>query len=104
MEIEFFNEDVERSILGLEISELAKTLRTLDLLEEFGEGLGMPHSKRVARNLLELRVRGKREIRIIYGFRENRAVLLCVFVKKTNKIPRRYLLLANKRLNIIDAI
>ena len=76
-------------------SELAKAIRTIDLLEEFGHQLGLPHSRHMSDGLLELRVRGKREIRIFYCFYKNRAVLLHAFIKKTEQTPTKELQRAN---------
>ena len=67
--------------------EIAKTIRVIDLLEEFGNKLGMPHSKHIDDGILELRIRGKREIRILYCFEENSSVMLNAFIKKTEKTP-----------------
>ncbi len=99
MEIRFFNQNVENFIAGLEESIIAKTLRTLDLLEKFGNNLGMPHSKKIGSNLFELRLRSKSEIRIIYCFYKNKTLLLHAFIKKTKKIPKRAISLAQNRLN-----
>ena len=84
MQIDLLN-SVEIFIEGLTEKEIAKVIRTIELLEEFGNTLGMPHSRHMADGLLELRVRGKREIRIFYCFNNNKAVLLHACVKKTQK-------------------
>jgi len=83
--------DVEEFISSLEKQTIAKTLRTIDLLERFGFALGMPHSKKVAGHLFELRVRGRQEVRIFYCFFENRIHLLTGFIKKSQKIPQKEL-------------
>lgn len=102
MEIMFFNETLEDFIAGLEKPTIAKILRTIDLLEQLGGNLGMPHSKKIGRDLFESRVRGKQEVRIIYTFYKKTIVLLHAFVKKTQRIPRQSILLAKKRLNALD--
>jgi len=84
MQIDLLN-SVEIFIESLTEKEVAKVIRTIELLEEFGNTLGMPHSRHMADGLLELRVRGKREIRIFYCFHKNKAVLLHACVKKTQK-------------------
>ena len=83
--------NVERFILSLDKSTAAKVLRTVDLLEEFGNRLGMPHSKKVALAIFELRIRGKHEIRIFYTFYKSRAHLLHGFIKKSQKTPQKEL-------------
>lgn len=81
------NDSIESFLGTLQPPELAKVLRTIDLLEEFGSDLGLPHSRHLAGGLLELRVRGKREVRIFYCFYKHRAVLLHAFIKKTPENP-----------------
>lgn len=91
-------------IQSLEKSTIARVLRTLDLLETFGHQLGMPHSKKVAPGLLELRMHGAQEIRIFYCFRETQIVLLHGFVKKSDKIPSKELKVALSKLAALDSI
>lgn len=81
---------------------IAKALRTLDLLVKFSNKLSMPHSKKIERNLFELRIRGKQELRILYCFHKNAIVLLHAFIKKTQKIPQKHILLAKKRLDSLE--
>ena len=72
---------VETFFGSLNEKELAKTIRTIELLEEFENKLGMPHSKHLADGLLELRVRGTREIRIFYCFNKNNIILMHAFTR-----------------------
>ncbi len=104
MEINFYNQRITEFIAGLDKPTIAKTLRTLDLLEKFGNKLNMPHSKKIDAELFELRIRGKNEIRIIYCFCKNKIILLHGFIKKSQKTPERHVLLAKKRLYAIDLI
>ena len=75
----------EEFLESLSEAELAKVLRVIDLLEEFGQNLGMPHSRHMTDGLLELRVRGKREVRIFYCFKGKEAVLLHGVIKKRQR-------------------
>ena len=76
---------VEKFLESLDAKEIAKVIRTVELLEEFGNNLGMPHSRHMTDGLLELRIRGTREIRIFYCFHKREAVLLHACIKKTQK-------------------
>ncbi len=76
---------VETFLGSLHEKEIAKVIRTIELLEEFGNDLGMPHSRHMSDGLLELRIRGTREIIIFYCFYKNMAVLLHACIKKTQK-------------------
>jgi len=78
-------DSVETFLSSLNEKETAKAIRTIELLEKFGNNLGMPHSRHMADGLLELRIRGTREIRIFYCFRKNKAVLLHSYIKKKQK-------------------
>lgn len=102
MRVHFFDEKIEKFIFGLEKVVLAKTLRTIDLLEHFGSELGMPHSKKIRGQLFELRVRGGQEVRLLYVFHKNSAVILSGFIKKQQRIPLRELILAEQKLLTLD--
>ena len=60
--------------------------------------LGMPFSKKITRNLYELRILGSVHIRVFYTFHKDNIVLLHGFIKKTNKIPQKELLTAKNRI------
>ncbi len=102
MKIKFFNSEVESFIQSLEAATVAKVLRAIDLLEMFGERLGLPHSRKVARGLFELRVRGRQEVRLFYAFWGGAAVFLHGFLKKTSRLPAREMKVALRRLAVLD--
>ena len=95
--------EIEEFISSLEAYTIAKALRTIDLLEEFGSSLGMPHSKKVAAHIFELRIRGKQEVRLFYCFHKSEIRLLNGFVKKSEKTPKRELQKATNKYNILVA-
>lgn len=80
---------VEEFIKSLDSKTIAKVGQEIDLLEKHGPILGMPHAKKLTGELYELRIRGKQEIRIIYGFFRNNIYLLHAFKKKTQKTPQK---------------
>ncbi|OGH71116.1 MAG: hypothetical protein A3C90_01525 [Candidatus Magasanikbacteria bacterium RIFCSPHIGHO2_02_FULL_51_14] len=104
MNVRFFDDHLEKFIRNLERRTIARVLRTIDLLELFGNELGMPHSRKIGGRLLELRVRGQQEVRILYVFHKDRAVLLHGFVKKSQKMSRRVLQLTQQKLRVLDSI
>jgi len=87
-------DSVEVFLLSLTEKEIAKVIRAIELLNEFGNNLGMPHSKHLSDGLLELRIRGTREIRIFYCFHKSKAILLHACIKKTQKTLDKELLRA----------
>lgn len=88
MQVTILN-SVKTFLESLNEKEIAKIIRTIELLEEFGNNLGLPHSKHMSDGLLELRIRSTREIRIFYCFHKNQTVLLHAFIKKTQKTPEK---------------
>lgn len=77
---------------------VAKIVHLIDLLEIHGNLLGMPHAKKLGTNLYELRVRGKEEARIIYGFKGRTIYLLHGFKKQKQKTPKKEIGTARQRL------
>jgi len=98
--IEYYNAKVEAEILELPDGLLARYLRLTDLMEEFGTNLGMPHTRAIDNGLFELRLKSKEGIaRIFYCTKVGkRIVMLHVFVKKTQKTPKKELKIAFERL------
>lgn len=101
MNIRFFDTALEKFIGSLEKSTIAKVLRTIDILEMFGHKISFPHSKKVRSNLFELRIRGKQEVRIFYTFLHGDAILLHGFIKKSQRIPRKELVSATRKLKLL---
>ncbi len=102
MEIVFWDDSVNKFIKSLNKPTIAKTTRTIELLEFFGSKLTMPYSKKIGDNLFELRIRGAQEVRILFTFKNNKAILIHGFIKKDRKIPKRHIDKAFKILRSID--
>ena len=92
---------VEKFILNQQSQAQAKISHLIDLLEQYGSMLGMPHAKQLINGIRELRIRGKEEIRILYGFRKHNIYILHAFKKQTQKTPHKDLELALKRFQSI---
>ena len=91
---------VEEFTKSLDEPTIAKIIHTIDLLEKYGPFLGMPHAKKLTSELYELRIRGKQEVRIIYGFVGKNIFLLHGFKKQTQKTPRKEIEISLSRLKI----
>jgi phage-related protein len=98
--ISYYNERVKREIFALPAGILAAYLRLLGLIQEFGAGLRMPHSRAMGEGLFELRPRGEEGIGRVFYCTHTRhtVVMLHSFVKKTQETPRRELQKARTRL------
>jgi len=90
---------VEDFIKSLENKTGPKVGRLISLLQIHGNLLRMPYSKKIAKSIFELRIRGTDEIRIFYAFGKGKVIyLLNGFKKKSQKTPTREIKLAEKRL------
>lgn len=89
-------------IKGLEKPAVAKTLRLLLLLREYGSNLREPYTKKLTGRLFELRVRGRQEIRFIYCYWDGKVVVLTAFIKKTQKTPKLEIERAEKEFKALD--
>ena len=91
-------QETEEFILSLEKLTIAKILRSLELLEKFKHRLSFPHTKKITFKLHELRIRGKQKIRLFYTFKKSNIYVLHGVIKKKNKIPRKEIIIAQKKL------
>ena len=97
--VAFYDTDVESEILDLPAGLLARFLRYAERMEEHGPNLGMPHTRAMGGGLFELRLKaGEGNARVFYcTVVERRIVMLHLFVKKSQKTPRKELDIARRR-------
>ena len=82
-----------------------KIYRAMNMLEDFGTSLRMPHSEYLGDNIFQLRVQTEGEkARVLYFFLVGKkAVLTNGFIKKTPRTPSNVLELAQKyRTDYLD--
>lgn len=98
--IEYYNNKLEKEILSLPDGLLARYLRLTDLMLEFGANLGMPHTKFIGEGLIELRIKSKEGIaRVFYcTMIGKKIVMLHLYVKKSDKIPKKEMQIAIDRM------
>ena len=98
--IEYYNNEVEKRILALPKGLLARYLRLTDLMLEFGSDLGLPHTRFLGEGLIELRIKSREGIaRIFYcTLIGKKIVMLHMFIKKSDKIPKKEINIATKRM------
>jgi phage-related protein len=94
----------ERFVEGLDDQTIAQVRRMVGLLKRYGSSLEMPYSKALGGGLFELRIRGRREVRVIYAYRRGAYVLLHGFIKKMARIPQREMKTAKARLQSFDCV
>ncbi len=103
--VETLNENVDKELESLPPEMLARFVHISRLLEEFGPmHVRESHIKHIREKLYEMRMRGKTGIsRALYVTVKNeRIVVVRVFVKKTQKTPEREIKLALKRAQEIE--
>ncbi len=98
--IDYFHPRVKAEIEKWPVDILADYARIVELLIEFGPGLGMPHSRTLGGGLFEIRARGKEGIgRAIYCYLDGRRIMILhQLIKKTRQTPEPDLKLARKRM------
>src|SRR5437899_495221 len=103
--VETLNETVEAEIEALPEDMRARFARIAMLIEEKGlEHVGEPHVKHIEGRLWVMRMKGRSGIsRALYATAVGRrVVILRVFVKKTEKTPRREIELALSRAKSVQ--
>jgi phage-related protein len=98
--VETLDESVDGEVEGLPEDMRARLARLAALIEQNGlERVGGPHIKHIEGRLWEMRLKGRSGIaRALYvTAAAQRVVIVRVFVKKTEKTPRREIHLALAR-------
>jgi len=98
LKIFYFHDDIKKFVLDLDDVSLQKVYGAFDLIQQYGHLLRLPHVRNLGKNLYELRILGREHIRFFYTLNGNRAVMLHVFVKKSQRIPAQDISLARNRL------
>jgi len=98
--IEYFNSDVEDKILSLPDGLQARYFKLTDMMLIHGSNLGLPHTKSLSDGLFELRLKNREGIgRVFYCTKIGQnIIMLHSFVKKSQKIPKKEMDIARKRL------
>ena len=102
--VSFYSARLQNEILDLPAGFLARFLRYAERMEIYGPDLGMPHTRAMGDGLFELRLKAAEGIaRVFYCTAVGRRiVMLHQFIKKSEKIPRKELAIARKRLKEVN--
>jgi phage-related protein len=101
----YFRESGGRSPIEDFIERLAQDEQVdvavgIDMLRSHGIALGRPWVAPLGKGLWELRVRSRRQLRILYFLHTGRTfVLLHAFVKRTRKVPQSEIRVTTRRMN-----
>ena len=103
--VETLNETVYEELAALPADMRARFVWISQLITEHGlENLGEPYVKHIEKALWEIRLKGKDGIsRALYvTAKPKRVIVVRVFIKKSQKIPRKEIKLALKRAEEIE--
>ena len=95
----------DRELKALPDDLQGRFLHVAGILEEFGPGrVGLPHVRPLEAKLWEMRLTGRDGIAraIYFAAGGRRLVVVRVFVKKSQKTPRREIALAERRMKEQD--
>lgn len=98
--VETLNTTVDKELKALPADMRARFVRICELISAVGlERVGAPHIKHLAGPLWEMRMKGRDGIsRALYvTVRDKRVIVVRVFLKKSQKSPRREIELALER-------
>jgi len=101
MNINFFDSKTYEFLQSLDSSLLARVTRSLDLLEKYGNLLRLPHTKKISKSIYELRIVGANQIRILFTYYRSEIWILYAFVKKSQKIPKKEIMNAERILKYL---
>ncbi|MEA3545893.1 MAG: type II toxin-antitoxin system RelE/ParE family toxin [Thermodesulfobacteriota bacterium] len=98
--ISFYSPKVESETLLFPAGILANFLHIAEMIEEFGPALGSPYTKALSDGLFEIRSKGKEGIgrSFFCMVKGQEVIILHSYIKKSQKIPKKQMTLARKRL------
>lgn len=82
---------------NLDPSLRSDAYRLLKILEQYGHSLSMPVAKPIGGGLWELRLTGRPQIRMLYGFCKGIPVIVLALRKQRSALPRSSIATARKR-------
>ena len=104
--VETLNDTVDAELSALPKDMQARFVWICNLIAEHGlNNVGQPYVKHIEKALWEIRLKGKDGIsRALYvTTKPKRVIVLRVFIKKTQKTPRKEIKLALKRAKEIES-
>lgn len=88
---------VDTFLDSIESSVRSDAYKLIDLLEQYGHSLSMPVAKPIGGGLWELRLTGRPQIRMLYGFCDGTPVVVLALQKQRSALSRSAIALAGKR-------
>jgi phage-related protein len=89
MEVIYAGDWIQEFIKNQDSVTWARVAKIVSRLQTYGHDIGLPFSRSLGDGLFELRTVGKKQVRLIYIFNQDRVCILHAFLKKTGRIPKR---------------
>ena len=89
MKVNSIHKDVGKFIDDLDQNVWGEVFKAIDLLEDKGADIRMPYSKKVVKDIYELRIISTQNIRIFYTFRNHEIFLLHAINKKSQRLIKK---------------
>lgn len=86
---------VAKTIRSLPEKDNSEIVQVVELFRDYGFQLTIHDLKKLTRNLWELRVN---RYRLLFGMVNNEVIIVHIFLKKTQKTPKKEIELAKRRL------
>ena len=103
MEIINAHPDIQKCLDLLDDKTSNQVIRIIELLQLHEYHLGMPYSKKIEKDIYELRVKSVKNIRIFYTFHNNKIFLLHIIDKEKQKLLPKDIDTARKRLKYLHS-
>jgi phage-related protein len=103
MEIISIHQDIQKFINNLDDKTNNQVVRILELLEFQEYRIGMPYSKKIKKDLYELRIKSTKNIRILYTFYNDKIYLLHIINKEKQKLLSQDIETARQRLILLQS-
>jgi len=101
MEILYAHDDIETFLEHLEKKSFGRVMRMIELLGIEEYHLGMPYSKKIEKDLYELRILVNPSVRIFYTFHNDSVVLLHAIKKQRQKLSKKDIETARARWKVL---
>lgn len=82
---------------SLDVSVRNEAYRLLDLLERYGHSLSMLVAKPIGGGLWELRLTGRPQVRMLYGFCDGVPIVVLALQKQRSALPQPAIALVRRR-------
>jgi len=102
MELLIYNKSIRKFTQSLREDIQGKVDHMFHLLREYNGNIGGRYTKKISKDIFELRIHMDFQVRYLYTFYKGTIMILHGFVKKTQKIPKKELIIARNRKMSLD--